>query len=259
MQFLRWGHKGPCVFYLGLLGFLLFKYYSLSESSHHALRSPSHTERPWLGALVIRPSWEPASTDSHGNEPSWTPSPAEPSYDFTSSCHLTVPVWLSPSQNHPAEPGQATEPRETKINVCVEPSSFGVVCYIEMDNWNALTALQALEHVNLPFSVLIAAVTVFPAWLFINDSLFHLSVSFMRAKAMLTMYFLFVLSFWLIISWPPRNVWGTCQGVTFRRGRVLSPSKKAGKSDTPCLLPDSQGTVHALGPANWMLLLGLWS
>lgn len=147
----EYGRSDMCSFWGGVIRRLAYSTWAswascslnttpLSESKHPALRSPSHKERPWLGALVMGPSWEPASTGSHGTEPSWTPSPAQPSYDFTSSCHLTATVWLSPSQNHPAEPSQATEPRETKINVCVKPSSFGVVCYIETDNWNVLAA-----------------------------------------------------------------------------------------------------------------------
>lgn len=144
VQFLRWVYQDPCCFYLGLLEYLLFRHDSLSETSHQAVRSPSHLERPWVGALVKRPSGKPAPNNSHVNKPHWTSSPVEPPSDFPSSCHLTAVVWLSPSQNCLAEPSQSTEPWETKINVCGKPSRLGIVCYTEIDHWNTLRALYFL-------------------------------------------------------------------------------------------------------------------
>lgn len=152
---------------LHLLEYLLFRHCSLSESSRGAVRSPSLMKRPWVGALVRRPRWEPASNGNHVNVPSWTSSPAKPSCDFTSSCHLTATVWLR--QNRLAEPGQSTETWVTKINVCGKPSSFEIVGSTETGNWNTLIVLYSSLHVTLPFTVVITAVTM----CFLPDYLIH--------------------------------------------------------------------------------------
>lgn len=47
----------------------------------------------------------------------------------------TATAWEIPSANHPDEPGQITELSDT-IQFYFKPLSFGVVCYVAIDNQN---------------------------------------------------------------------------------------------------------------------------